>query len=73
MLKENIRMSEIHQPFPPIGRNFFVCRLISFLAFVMVSCLAKGEKSASPSLQSACKSSSSPLIVRSTKALAFLR
>lgn len=55
-------------------RNFFVCRLISFLAFVMVSCLAKGEKSASLSLHSPWKSfSASPLIVRSTNALAFRR
>lgn len=61
-----------NQPFWPLERNFLVCRLMSFLALVIVSCLAKGEKSASLSLHSPWKSfSASPLIVRSTKALAL--
>lgn len=62
------------KPFCPLDRNFFVCRLISLLAFVMVSCRAKGENSASLSLHSPWKSfSASPLIVRSTNALALRR
>lgn len=65
---------EFNKPFCPLERNFFVCRLISLLAFVIVSCLAKGGKSASLSLQSPWKSfSASPLIVRSTNALALRR
>lgn len=60
-----------HWPF--LERNFLVCRLISFLAFVMVSCRANGENSASLSLHSPVKSFSSPLMVRSTNAFALRR
>lgn len=60
--------------FCPLERNFFVCLLISLLAFVMVRCLAKGEYSISLSLHSTWNSlSASPLIVRKTKALALRR
>lgn len=61
-----------HKPF--CLRNFFVCRRISLLAFVMVNCRAKGENSVSLSLHSPRYSlSASPRIVRSTNALALRR
>lgn len=63
-----------NKPFCPLERNFLVCRLISLFAFVIVSCLAKGENSASLSLQSPWKSfSASPLMVLRTKAFALRR
>lgn len=67
-------MKVTNKPFCPLERNFLVCLLISFLALVIVSCRAKGEKSISLSLQSPWKSfSASPLIVRSTNAFALRR
>lgn len=68
------KQKKYHKPFWPLDRNFFVCRLISLLAFVIVNCRAKGENSTSLSLHSPWNSlSPSPLIVRSTNALALRR
>lgn len=67
-----LKSEQVHKPF--LERNFFVWRLISLLAFVIVSCLANGENSTSLSLQSPWKSfSASPLMVRRTNALALRR
>lgn len=65
---------EEDKPFCPLEWNFWVCRLISFLAFIIVSCLAKGEISTSFSLQSPWVSfSPSPFIVLSTNFFALRR